>query len=71
MARLITIDLDAVPASIIDSLRAVLDQRGLILAKPSDCQYPLDGQALDRLLREVGKNAAGAIGFLDESEVAA
>jgi hypothetical protein len=71
MARLITIDLDAVPASIMESLRAVLHQRGLVICSAADTQYPKLDRDLDKVLREVGKNAAGAIALSDESEVAA
>lgn len=64
----VTLDADALPDAIVESVFAVLEQRGYILAKPSDCQYPLDGQALAKLKRELGRNVAGALAAMDESD---
>jgi hypothetical protein len=71
MARLVTIDITELHAMIATSVRAVLDQRNVILAKPSDCQYPLDEAATAKLVAEIGRNVAGVVAMLDESEVAA
>lgn len=71
MARLITVDLDAIPASIIESIRAVMRQRGVIFCKESETQHGVYGNDEDKLLAEIGNNCAAPIAFMDESERAA
>jgi len=73
MARLVTVtlDLDALPASIAKSIKAVLDQHDLALVRHSDTTAAWDGARLDKVLRELGRNAAGALVLADESEAAA
>jgi hypothetical protein len=59
--RLVTIDLDALPASLTDSIRAVLDHHGLALVRHSDTQSAWDGERLEQLLRELGRNASQVV----------
>lgn len=70
MPRLVTIDVTELHSLIATSVAAVLDQRNVILAKPSDCQYPLDAAATAKIVAEIGRNVAGVVALLDESEAA-
>lgn len=67
----VTVDLGEMPEAIVTSLFAVLEQRGYCLTRYADTQYPLDGAALSKLQREIGRNVAGAVAALDGSERAA
>lgn len=67
--RLITIDLNEVPAAIAESVRAVLSQRGLLEAIEA-----VDPTAFKSLFRELGNNVACVVAMCepydDEQEAA-
>lgn len=70
MTRRITIelDLDASPTAITDSIRAVLESHNLVLVRASDTTFALDEERSDKVLREMGRNAAQAVVFSSEPD---
>lgn len=59
----ITVPIAELAGSITTSARAVIVQRRLIVCDMD--AIPLDQAALDRVLRELGRNAAGVIALLE------
>ena len=63
--------LDPVSSAIDSNIRSWLAQHGYALCKESDTQYPLLGADLDKLLREVSRNACQAVLLVLDEEQAA
>lgn len=68
MSAKVTVRLDQLPAAITASARAVLEAHGLSLVRSVGLNTSsLDGAELERVLRELGRNAAQAVYCLDDS----
>ena len=66
--RLVTIDLDALPSSLTESIRACLDAHGLALVRRSDTQHAWDGERLEQVLHEAGRNCAAVVAMSEIDE---